>query len=250
MNALSPQLSKKTHIKVASILWRVYLATVVSAESTEEVGLTTHQRWFVQKGSLIIPLSFPLNSISFSDFRNRLVATDATGDAINDFQDGELDSLPADSLGSESEAQPLRELITLESNDLIESSKIFQNDVLFYEIIGSVQELLRIFGDHYMVQSLHPSLIRHMRRKIKWLEPITYWPDRKKRTETVGITMALFTHDAENRELVRNVIKLLTHKPYKFFPNSYLFDNLKTDRTKEIPGAMLHDSAIRVFSPR
>ncbi len=49
INALSPQLSKKSHIKVASLLWRVYLATIVSAESDVEVGLTTYQRWLYRR---------------------------------------------------------------------------------------------------------------------------------------------------------------------------------------------------------
>ena len=176
LNFLTIESSRKTYIKVTSLLWKVFLAPIVSTETKEKVDLTTYQRWFVPRDSVIIPSAFPYELSAYEDW----LADQQARDAKNNADAGHESLLEgAETIGGKNSTQgqdletqllKMRRIILIDPQILVDDPTIFYNDILFYEITGSFKNLLALFGDHLAIQSLHPQLIEKMRRRVDWLK--------------------------------------------------------------------------------
>ncbi len=227
LKTLDEERSKRSRIKVASLLWRVYLVAVGLPDRQESVGFDTPAPWYLPAGSLILPTAFPQS------------AEEPTTQGLQSVQ----------TVGSifESTENPASKIFTIDREALTTGPSLFHDGILLYETTGPVADLLSFFGKHLTVRPLHPQLIESLRKRIRWLDSVAYRRDGGKKIQTVGMTMALFTHNAEDPELVGRAIKLLNHNPYRFFPKSYLFDNLRSASTKFVRRNLLHDAAASYY---
>ena len=249
LHALHEEKSKTSRIKVVSLLWRTYLAAIVPFEAKGKVDIGPYDHWYIPEGSTILPTAFPNDVISY---RDRLFAEsqpDATIDGSAE-ESGFMRSLPTESHGGRNDnfpfdvpTRPAGKIVSVDRETLSRSPSIHYGNILFLETTGSARNLPAAIGGQSAIQSMPPQLVRILREKVYWLESVTYHIGGKRNIETVGMTMALFTHDAEDPELVANVVGLLNGRPYKFFPKSHLFENLRSAATKSIPRGMLHDAA-------
>ncbi len=67
------------------------------------------------------------------------------------------------------------------------------------------------------------------------------------RVKTIGITYALFIHETEDIDFVKELLEVLDQPPKTNFPKPYLLSNLKLRETKEISPLFLHDGSIDYF---
>ena len=258
LKMLNTEMSKTSYIKVVSVLWEVFLAAVVSFEPQEEITVDTYTRWYIPEDSVIIPMAFPHNRTSYrklstespwSEFmeeehseENGFVQSISSKELAAEYQDTQNDDpVP------EFPAPATPEIVSVNREMLVKSPSLFYSDVLFYETIGSIEGLLSVFGNHLTIQSLHPQLIELLQKRIHWLSSTTYRPGNGENIRTVGMKMALFTHNAEDPDLVMQIIKLLNRNPYRFFPKSDLFNAIHSPSTRLVPRNLLHDAAILYY---
>ncbi|MBU2512875.1 hypothetical protein KJ966_16170 [bacterium] len=266
-------------VKIVVVLWEVYLAPVDLSERGKEVSFNSHQNWFLPENSYIIPTftnhlvtivkdaSNDLDSeiLEFGKKLNNFytineadaVGSDSGSGAIFDlevepgYQNSTSNQVSTDQdstmdLKTSDEVIPSEFTIEeLSRADIIQELGDHETGILFYEMIGASNILLSSLGHRYSLVGLEDSLLGNLLKFNPLLEGFSF---SRSPIKTVSITYALFVHESEDIEFVKELIGVLVEPPKSYFPGSFLHSNLKLNVTKEISPLFLHEGSIEFFN--
>lgn len=119
------------------------------------------------------------------------------------------------------------------------------DEVLFYEMLGRASNLIDEIGKNFQILNLE----KDFQRRLLQLNPLAETFNFSSGSiSTVSLTYALFVHEEEDIELVKELLDAL-YKPYRtYLSHSYLWSNLQLDETKEISPLFLHEGAIEFYN--
>lgn len=175
-------------IKVLLPLWEVYLAPLTGSQQLTEVVANGFEPWYVPENSYLIKEIF------------------------NDAE----------------EIEQNHSIIDLNQNELLDYAQYLGEEILFYEMIGSIKEINRVLGANLKILGIDRNLRAKMKAELPWLDSMLIPISKRKKIATVGFKMGLFVNEEDDPELLESLKKLLQDPPGRYFPNSYLFRNLKT----------------------
>lgn len=270
MNALTIKELKQKHLKVVSTLWNVYLAPMVTNDSDLFKGIDSFENWYIPKGSRIIP-SVYFDKIKEYHVQNSVQKIDAESDEAADEQifdqdkedndaetsdlksnEGFSEPLTIEELLAQSQPHEIKPTAALQiqlfdAELLKETDFLTRNDLLFFEMTGSVSNLKATLGSNVVIRRLNQDFFTKLQNKLFWLEPFKLNINKSEKMNTVGMTMVLYTHEAESQVVVRKLLKLLISPKKLFFPPGYIFKNIRTSNTKKLPRHILHDASLIQF---
>ncbi len=273
-------------IKIVVVLWEVYLAPVDLSKQNQDVSFGNYQNWYLPENSYIIPTYINQlieqvkdNSADIEpeifEFGKRVSNFYTVKDASSEISTGNTNEMD---LGQQSFFDPLD--LAENSNSIsddesanhgstadLQTSDGFQQNafsieeisradigeellnlepgIFFYEMIGKNKALLNALGNQYSLVGLEDSLLRNILKTNTLLERFSF---SRSSIKTAGITYALFVHETEDIEFVKELLELIVEPPKSNFPKSYLFSNLGLKETKEISPLFLHDVVIEYFN--
>lgn len=250
-------------IKIVAVLWETYL-TPIESMGGDNVGMYDDRVWVVPEDALIIPSFFnTLQAVlpdSSADMKPELVdfvqslnwPPSAKNSNIPDTTEEKEEKgfsifgLGDDSDHSETESDPQANKINVVDRSSVAGliNEGFEG-ILFFEMIGPHNSLLNKLGSQYQISSLDLSFTNHLLRYNWFLDTFSI---SKLNVKTVGVTYALFVHEEEDPEFVKELIGVLARQPKTNFERSYLMKNLALNMTKEISPIFLHESTISFFN--
>ncbi len=245
-------------IKIAAVLWEIYLAPI-NMKGSDEITMYDDRTWFIPEDSLIIPsfvqsLQATLQdsstdmkpeliefaqTINGSSSGNRILLVDNAAKEANSAPGNNNQAGTGFISGRYSKKIKLVERKSIPS--LIEGSI---DGSLFYEMLGPYNKLLDAIGESYQISSLDPVFISNLLKYDRFLESFTI---SKLNVKTVGVIFALYVHKDENPEFVKELIEVLANQPSSYFEKSYLMENLSLNMTREISPLFLHEATIEFF---
>ena len=267
--------SNDLNIKIAAVLWEVYLIPIDIGKRDITVALNSHGYWFVPESAFIIPSFVNMLERSQNDQSSDMDADDK--DQINNDDSNDTD-LPArqsmlTSFGNtmvdntddtslentlfyekfsgriiQVHNESIPEFTTIIHEQLSPDglfSAMINDGILFYEMLGPLSRLLKTLGRDLKPVGLENDFITLLMDTHPLLD--TFHLTRR-RIHTVSLTMALFVHEFEEPEFVKNIIELIVKQPESNFAKSYIMRNLSIQRTKRISPLFLHDASIQYFN--
>lgn len=259
-------------IKLATVLWEVYVVPINIGNKKEPIGLNNYSNWYVTDKSIIIPeLIRALNKSYFAEtiraeyesripFKNQPESQSET-EAGNDrqFNNGEPQPLlqlsETDPEGNGETFQQSARIIGLEDFDTavlqVENRLVpevvseYRNGILFYEMMGSIRNLENLFENKLTTSALNQKIQDFIVSVHPWIQPVY---KSRSRLKTLGFSMALFVHADEDPEFVEDIIKLLAKPQKSYFPTSFIFSNLSIQKTKEISPIYMHAGSLKYFN--
>lgn len=259
-------------VKIALILWQSYLAPITIDSDSTDIGFNTHEVWYLPEHGKMIPgflerlearyhdLSTDLSpelmefarsviwdkSDGFSYFEAELPSEDRSGDGF-EWNDEPLIVQDSDDLSTDIGEEELQRFLTIKSipyKTLEETFQLNKEEVLLYDMVGTSAPLLSSFDEKVRITSLTPELINRLLMDNTLLESFRF---SRGDVNTVGMTFALFVHEDEDTEFVKEVIEAINNPPKSNLSERFMFSNLKTKETKEISPLFLHSSTIEFF---
>jgi len=255
LNSISKKELRQRHLRIVSTLWNVYLAPMVITGTDSLKALNDYHHWYVPKGSRIMPLAFSDEIIETSEavLENKEIDIEP-GEEDYDYYDYSdfsepttIEELIVQSQQLETRSFDSPQIQLLDMTSLEDLDFLNDNDLLFFEMTGSVDHLIAALDYQVDIRALEPDFLNQLQEKIFWLEPFTLNIKNAQKIKTLGITMALFTHEAESREVVQKLLNLLMFPEKLYFPAGYIFKNVKTYNTKNLPMDVLHDVSVIRF---
>ncbi|MBT4290352.1 MAG: hypothetical protein HOD92_23755 [Deltaproteobacteria bacterium] len=252
LNSISIKELKQRHLRIVSTLWNVYLAPMVITGTDSLRALNDYHNWYVPKGSRIMPLAFADEIIETSEPDQENNETDIEQgeedyDYSNFSEPTTIEELIEQSQQFKTRPFDSPRIQWLDTALLEDSYFLNESDLLFFEMTGSVDQLIASLDYQVDIRALEPDFLNQLQEKIFWLEPFTLNIKNAQKIKTVGITMTLFTHEAESQEVVQQLLNLLMFPKKLYFPSGYIYKNVKTFNTKNIPMDALHDVSVIRF---
>ncbi len=249
-------------IKIVTVLWEMYL-TPIEYPGNDKIGMDDNRVWIIPEDSLIIPAFFnTLKAVlpdSSADMKPELVDFARSVNWPPQVSSGKTPEnseekstifsffgASDDPVDPKSESDPrMNKLKVVERNSIPGLVKEGFEGILFFEMIGSHQTLLDEVSSQYQISSLDLSLTKQLLTYNWFLENFSI---HRLNVKTVGVTYALFAHEEEDPEFVKELIEVLARQPKSNFERPYLMKNLSLNMTKEISPLFLHDSTISFFN--
>ena len=143
---------------------------------------------------------------------------------------------------------PNQEYIRLKNHEIPEIIPYINDGVLFYQITGGYRSFLKLFEGELKVAGVDRNLRNVLKKSTPWAETITLEGEKSKKIPTVGYTISLFTHSAEDPEFIEKVLKTISKRPVKILPEKYLLKTLILADTAKIKGSKLHKTSRQFFN--
>lgn len=258
LNSIEKLPIAETKIKIAVVLWNVYLLPIDSLNLSKEINLLTNQTWILPENSLIIPAF--LNSLrsvyqntpselssELIDLVQSIVWMPQTEETV--MNNPQAFSVP---IGSTAGTHPeKREAIVATNklkltptNSFLEEINKGSQGLILYEMIGPHTHFTNLLNSNLGPTSLDNTSISTLLKFNWFLNP---YKISRTNIQTVGVTYALFVHESEDPEFVRDLIQVLASPPQSYFPKPYLLDNLSINQTKEVSPIFLHEATRNFF---
>lgn len=262
---ITGQIAINRQIKIALILWEVYLVPIDIGLRGEPIDLDNYKYWYSPQDSVIIPSiagslgkRFSSETILLDDEpvltigglpEDESAEISTPGDKVADSSHIDSVELRRRWIGGEAtkhdgEAHET-EILQVNRSSIRDVIRRYPDGVLFYEMLGPLKHLDNTFDNEIRYLKLSHetrSLILNMH---PWLSP--YRPPRSD-LSTLSYKVALFVNEFEDPVFVKNLIRLLTNPPGSFFGRSYLMKNLKPRLTQTISPLLLHESSLKYFN--
>jgi hypothetical protein len=245
-------------VKIAVVLWNMYLIPIDSLNVSKEISLQANRPWLISEDSLIVP-SF-LNSLRSVYLASPGDLTPELADLVQSItwmpknedaeagnpgsfsvQTGLIDSHQP-LLGRASFSSDRIRLLTPQTIPEVLASG--EEGFLLYEMIGPFTTFLNRLKGNYTPISLDNTFVSSLLKFNWFLQPFTI---SRINVRTVGVTYALFVHEMEDPEFVKELIQVLAAQPQSYFPKAYLLENLSINQTKEVSPLFLHEASIKFF---
>ncbi|MBU3917113.1 hypothetical protein KKA14_16390 [bacterium] len=228
-------------IKIATALWKVYLAPVDIGRKGEEVSLNSHKTWLFQDFSVILPAFLKESHLGSSD-QSVEINTNKNDNAVITPNNSEpiakdRNNSVIDQFGGN--------IILVDENSLLNITSTHNEGILFIEMLGPASELLKTLGQDLKIVGLKDDFVKLLLEKNPLLDPFHL---TQRKAKTVSITMALFVHESEDPEFIKKVIELLDKQISSIFPMPYIMNNLSLKDTKNLSSLFLHDASIKYFN--
>ncbi|MCP4296623.1 MAG: hypothetical protein GY786_13545 [Proteobacteria bacterium] len=190
-------------IKVLLPLWEVSLVPLTGSQQLSEVTTSGFEPWYIPENSFLIKKIF----------------------------------------FNQDEFELSHSIITLNQNELSDYIGYLGEEILFYEMTGSMKELKKVLGPNLRVLGIDRDLRIKMKEELPWLRSILFPVSGQQKIATIGFKMGLFINEEEDPEFLKAVKNLITDPPGRYLPNSYLFRNLKNEEQSSV------DSELRYYPP-
>jgi hypothetical protein len=249
LNSISTKDLKKKHLRIVSTLWNVYLVPLIFRDSDAFKELDYYNNWFAIKGSRIIPFAYADKITVFKEqYSEDLEVNINTDQSEAEFSEPIIfEEWIAQSEQPEIQPDNSLKIQLLDPAFLIDPNFLEENDLLFFEMTGSLDNLITTLNYTVEIRTLEQNFLDQLLEKIFWLEPFILNVKNSPKVKTVGMTMALFTHEAESNIAVRQILDLLMTPKKIYFPAGYIFKNIKTYNSQKIPADILHDASLSRF---
>lgn len=247
LNAISREDLKRGHLRIVSTLWNVYLVPLILRDSDPFKELEYYDNWYSMKGSRIIPLAYAGEITEFIEHHSEDLEIDTEMGKEEFSEPMTIDEMFAEPQVIETHPDDSLKIQLLDAAFLKDPNFLKENDLLFFEMTGSIDNLITTLNYTVEIRTVEQSFLDQLLEKIFWLEPFILNVKNSPKVKTVGMTMALFTHEAESKIAVEQMLNLLMFPKKLYFPAGYIFKNVKTYNTKSLPRDILHDASITRF---
>ncbi|MCP4750756.1 MAG: hypothetical protein GY866_07680 [Proteobacteria bacterium] len=136
------------------------------------------------------------------------------------------------------------DVLLVKNRTLDEIASEYREGILFYEMLGSLSNLINALVQDLNIVGLENELTTRFVDNHPWLEEFRL---SRRNIDTVGLKMALFVHESEDPKFVEDIIDVLSHQPSSLFPKSYIMKNLSLKETKKVSPLMLHEGSLKYF---
>jgi len=280
-DAIADQIMLNRPVRLATLLWSVYLVPIHIGGKKEAITLNNYRYWYVFDRSVIIPeLLQALNKPYFAEnlrtkYQERISTietAEVTTDDLLDIENGQDGELLDNTIFEENLAEGDSEVFQLipkhDDRDFQLSAQIaglnefeteviqvdqqmiqeivteYREGILFYEMMGPIKHLKNSFEVPLSTTGFNQNIKDFLISVHPWIHPVY---KSRAGLGTLEFSIALYVHKDEDSEFVEQIIKLLSGRLKSYFPTSHIFSNLSIQKTKDLSPLFMHAGSLKYF---